>query len=32
MMIKGTTDIFKMNKLELVDREIYFIAFNRRDN
>jgi hypothetical protein len=31
MLSKTDENIGKFGKLELVDKEIYFIAFNRRD-
>ncbi len=32
MLTETNENIGKFGKLELVDKEIYFIAFNRRDN
>ena len=32
MLTETSENIGKFGKLELVDKEIYFIAFNRRDN
>jgi len=32
MLLKTDENLGKFGKLELVDKEIYFIAFNRRDN
>jgi hypothetical protein len=32
MLLNTDENIGKFGKLELVDKEIYFIAFNRRDN
>ena len=31
MLTKDRSSLLKFGKLELVDKEIYFIAFNRRD-